>query len=117
MFDGYVVFYGIGRDDGGFEKQSPEDVKALIFFTAGAPQPLLEGLTNGFPSAVLLGLIAASTPFQTGRACTLFRGGWIGEEGAVGVALVDEGSARPAIRPRVHYPGLRTLGKPMQVTA
>ncbi|KAG0142924.1 hypothetical protein CROQUDRAFT_661866 [Cronartium quercuum f. sp. fusiforme G11] len=95
----------------------PAEVKALIFFTASGPQPLLEGLQTAFPSAALLGLIAASTPFETGRPCTLFRDGWIGNDGAVGVALVNKAASTPVARPKAYYHGLEALSKAMRVTA
>lgn len=96
---------------------SPDDVKSIVFFTASAPQPFLEGLKIRFPSASLLGLIAASTPFETGRPCTLFRDGWIGDDGAVGVALVDSSNKLSTRLPQVQYSGIRALGKPMEVTS
>ncbi|KAH9820177.1 hypothetical protein DFH28DRAFT_924675 [Melampsora americana] len=95
----------------------PDNVKSIIFFTSRAPEALLEGLKMRFASASLLGLIAASTPFETGRACTLFRDGWIGDDGAVGVALVDSSNKLSRRLPKVQYHGLRAIGKPMKITS
>lgn len=62
-----------------------------------------------------IGLIGSSTPFHSpdGSPFTLFYNGERSATGAVGIAIVGEDAAVPL---RVDYPGLETLGEPVEVT-
>jgi hypothetical protein len=57
-------------------------------------------------------LIASSTPFLTGRPVTLFKGSSIFADGAVGLALFDQGSQQTTIE----VENMQAVSPPMQVT-
>ena len=79
-------------------QQQQHALLSTILFSDPAPQGLLEGLDAHFGSASGIGLVAPPTPFETGRAQTLFyriedaTGASVDEivaQGAVGIALVS----------------------------
>jgi hypothetical protein len=66
-----------------------------------------------YPSdGIQLGLIASSTPFITGRPATLFKGSSIFADGAVGLALFDQGPQRTTIE----FENMQAISSLMQVT-
>lgn len=94
------------------QKLKPEDVSCVLHFT----DPAHEGLSlalNALPKATKVGLVAAPTPFITGRPVTLFRNQSIYGSGAVGLALL-----RTPVTSCVSFPGLKpiTSGSIMKVT-
>lgn len=91
------------------------DVRALLLFSDAHAQGLMEGLDFHFSHAHVLGIVAALTPFVTGREHTLFfqshthpRG--IYEKGAVGLAI-----HAPASLERT-YSGLVPVGPRLAIT-
>lgn len=47
---------------------------------------------------------------------TLFHGKFIHSDGAVGVALINEGESSMAPKVQAEYPGWEPLGKPYEIT-
>lgn len=71
-----------------FELAGKERIGSVIFASDNAS----EGLTNALatlPNADILGQVATSTPFVTGRPVTMFHNGSIHSKGAVGLALLN----------------------------
>ncbi|KAJ7288536.1 hypothetical protein C8J57DRAFT_1280598 [Mycena rebaudengoi] len=87
-----------------------DEIGTIIYFSDAAPEGLSNALAS-FPGATKLGLIAASTPFVTGRPFTLFRNDKIYDSGAVGVAV-----KHPKSNVQVKFLGMKPLSSPMVVT-
>lgn len=103
---------------GELESIPSNSIETLIFFSVPSSQPFLRALERKFPSARIMGLIASSTTFETGRQSTLFRNRWIGgQQGAVGLAIPNRSNVRSYLNPAVRYPAMANLGLPMRVTA
>ncbi|KAJ4482544.1 hypothetical protein J3R30DRAFT_2188415 [Lentinula aciculospora] len=76
-------------------KQIPEEltrldaerVSSVLYLSDLAPEGLSSAISQSFPGASQLGLLASSTPFITGRPVTLFHNQQIFDTGAVGVAF------------------------------
>lgn len=62
--------------------------------TPSSASPFLQDLATSYPSATLVGMLAPSTPFSTGRPRTLFWQGEVLEGGTVGVARIGEGPGK-----------------------
>ncbi|GMK59233.1 hypothetical protein CspeluHIS016_0702480 [Cutaneotrichosporon spelunceum] len=62
-----------------------ERVKSIVTLTDGTPSPVLRAL--GVHGAMTTGLVAAATPFLTGKPYTLFYGGQVYNGGSVGVGI------------------------------
>ncbi|KAF5367783.1 hypothetical protein D9615_010494 [Tricholomella constricta] len=90
---------------------NPADVSEVLYLTDRAPEGLLNSL-GAFPGATRLGLVAASTPFITGRPVTLFHNDKIHESGAVGLAL----RRIPRGRASTDFPGVVPISAPTTVT-
>ncbi|EMD39702.1 hypothetical protein CERSUDRAFT_92195 [Gelatoporia subvermispora B] len=91
---------------------NPESASAVIYLSDNAPEGLTRALQR-FPRATKVGLIAAATPFQSGRPFTLFRKGSLFGGGAVGLCL----TSRPTPQLSAELPGLNTVTEPLQVTS
>ncbi|KIK69972.1 hypothetical protein GYMLUDRAFT_533491 [Collybiopsis luxurians FD-317 M1] len=63
------------------------DVSSVLYLSDLSPEGFSSAISEAFPSASQLGLLASSTPFITGRPVTLFHNQQIYDTGAVGVAL------------------------------
>ncbi|KAI0060347.1 hypothetical protein BV25DRAFT_1908395 [Artomyces pyxidatus] len=90
---------------------SKDNVQAVISLTDNASQGLTNAL-RAFPQATKLGLVASSTPFVTGRPCTLLRNADVYSSGAVGVAV----TAGQRLSQRTAFPGLKPITPQMTVT-
>ncbi|BEI81863.1 hypothetical protein CcaverHIS002_0210230 [Cutaneotrichosporon cavernicola] len=62
-----------------------DGVESIVTLTDGTPSPVLRAL--GAHGAMTTGLVAAATPFLTGRPYTLFYGGQVYGGGSVGVGI------------------------------
>ncbi len=65
----------------------------MLLLSDGQPSSLLSTLSDRFPSASILGLLTAQTPFITGRPYTLVKNGETFQDGAVGIAFSDSDGA------------------------
>ncbi|CAH7681944.1 hypothetical protein PPACK8108_LOCUS14620 [Phakopsora pachyrhizi] len=94
----------------------PERIKSLIFFSAPSPEPLLNYLSTAYPKASLMGIIASSTTFKTGRRTTIIRGNSIkGDQGAVGIAVLKS-PGELNVPPVVEYENMKSFGPPKLLT-
>ncbi|KAJ7581147.1 hypothetical protein C8J56DRAFT_833097, partial [Mycena floridula] len=89
---------------------NPKDVSAIMYLSDRSPEGISQSLAP-YKTAVKLGLIAASTPFITGRPVTLFHNKEIHEAGAIGVALLHSG----AISSQISFSGLNNISEIMTV--
>lgn len=90
---------------------SPSDVHTVITLTDNHPEGLNNAL-SAFTNATKVGLVAASTPFVTGRPFTLLHDQLVYSAGAVGLALISP------IKPTVvsAFPGLKAITPVLTVT-
>nr|KAJ3420997.1 hypothetical protein HK105_004747 [Polyrhizophydium stewartii] len=86
----------------------------MLLLTDNEPFELLQSSTRAFPAAAHLGVIAARTPFVTGRPFTLFHNDSVLSEGAVGVAF--GGSATQPAPIGMSAPHLVPLAPPMHIS-
>ncbi|KAF8073476.1 hypothetical protein FPV67DRAFT_749080 [Lyophyllum atratum] len=96
----------------GLQGLNPQDVNEVLYLTDRAPEGLANSLA-AFPHATRLGLIAASTPFVTGRPVTLFHNNHIYDSGAVGLALTHP----PHATVQTEFTGVTPLSGIMRVTS
>ncbi|KDN53475.1 hypothetical protein K437DRAFT_265833 [Tilletiaria anomala UBC 951] len=98
---------------------------STILFSNTAPQGLLEGLDLHFPRASCAGVVAPATPFETGRAQTLFfkdaEAGVdeVSADGAVGIALVAGGGIEAggaSLKVETKFEGLTEFGPRRAIT-
>ncbi|KAE9392177.1 hypothetical protein BT96DRAFT_1000588 [Gymnopus androsaceus JB14] len=88
-----------------------EHVSSVLYFSDLSPEGLSAAISETFPKANQLGLLASSTPFITGRPVTLFHNQRIHDTGAVGVTLTSPNSLEFQL-PNDIVP----LGEPLDVT-
>ncbi|KAI0316657.1 hypothetical protein OF83DRAFT_1059991 [Amylostereum chailletii] len=93
----------------------PKAVHTVLMLTDNAPQGLNNALSV-FPNATKLGMIAASTPFVTGRPYTLFHNTSVYSSGAVGIALSHHSSVDIPPHLRTDFPGLTPMTDVLTVT-
>ncbi|KAJ3909032.1 hypothetical protein F5879DRAFT_188923 [Lentinula edodes] len=88
-----------------------EHASSILYFSDLSPEGLSSAISESFPGASQLGLLASSTPFITGRPVTLFHNQQILDSGAVGVAFTTPKS--------LHFDipdDIQPLGDPLDVT-
>ncbi|GLB45542.1 hypothetical protein LshimejAT787_2301020 [Lyophyllum shimeji] len=90
---------------------NPDYVNEVVYLTDRAPEGLVNALAE-FPRATKLGLIAASTPFITGRPVTLFHNDNIYDSGAVGLAF----RRAPGASAQTEFSGVLPISPVMTVT-
>ncbi|KAI9597060.1 hypothetical protein BDF19DRAFT_435687 [Syncephalis fuscata] len=88
---------------------------AFILATDTEPYAFFEAVNHRFPQAVMMGGVAALTPFVTGLSHTLFYNEQVTESGIVGAAITYN-SSEDSVPVTRSFPGLQPLGNPMTIT-
>ncbi|PPQ89255.1 hypothetical protein CVT25_001339 [Psilocybe cyanescens] len=95
----------------------PAHIQTVFTLSSPHPDTLTHVLSESLPESSALTLIASPTHFTTGRGVTLFLDGHIYGEGAIGLALLNDGTSNDAPSWRTEFLGVKTLSGPMTITS
>lgn len=96
------------------QQQRKEEPSVIFMASDQEPDQVLQSLDQEYPNTPKLGVIAASTPFVTGSAYTLFYQGQLMNAGMVGFASYSPTPLFSSVS--VRYPYLEPLGPHFTIT-